>query len=291
MKRACKHGSAIVGDLGDARAQQTSRASAAVETVWHHLSGRYQLPPNEVHVWRATLRQPPQSIAALNRVLSSEEHATAARFHFEADSRRHIIGRAMVRMLVGRCLGEPAHALKFEYNEFGKPALAAALRSSLQFNVSHSGELVLVALARARALGVDVERMQSSMATAEIAARFFSPLECRILAELAPELQCSAFFSCWTRKEAYLKARGDGLSLALDTFDVAFAPGETPRLLETRHDRGEARRWTMSAPDPGYGCKAALAAEGADWRLKCWDWPSAGLSASPEDGGRTTDDK
>jgi 4'-phosphopantetheinyl transferase len=115
------------------------------------------------------------------------------------------------------------------------------------------------------------------MASQEIAARFFSKNECKALAALAPDAQCAAFFACWTRKEAYLKARGDGLSLPLDVFDVAFVPGEAPALLETRHDPAEARRWTMHAFDPGFGCKAALTVAGSGWKLKCWDWPPDGL--------------
>jgi 4'-phosphopantetheinyl transferase len=249
------------------------------ETVWRHPRGNYELSPNAVQVWRATLDQPQDAIARFMRVLSPEERARADRFRFVADSRRHIIGRGLARTLLGRCLGSPANQLQFEYNEFGKPRLAAGSCSPLQFNVSHSGELVLVALTLGRALGVDVERMRRDMATAEIAARFFSPNECRTMAALAADVQCAAFFACWTRKEAYLKARGDGLSLPLDEFDVAFAPGEKPRLLETRHDPAEARRWTMQAPDPGHGCKAALAVEGSDWKLECWDWPAAGLSS------------
>jgi 4'-phosphopantetheinyl transferase len=249
------------------------------ETIWHRPRGDYGLPPDEVHVWRAILDQPQDCIARFMRVLSLDERARADKFHFEADRKRHIIGRGLSRRLLGHCLGRPANELKFEYNEFGKPSLAAGLYPPLQFNVSHSGELVLVALTLGRALGIDVERMQRDMAKEEIAARFFSPNECRALAALAPDMQCAAFFACWTRKEAYLKARGDGLSLPLDGFDVAFAPGEEPRLLETRHDPAEARRWTMHAFNPGHGCKAALAVEGVEWKLKCWDWPSAGLPA------------
>ena len=211
------------------------------------------------------------------QILSTDERARAGKFHFEVDRKRHIIGRGLSRRLLGHCLGRPGEELRFEYNEFGKPRLAAGLFPHLQFNVSHSGELVLVALTIGRDLGIDVERMQRDMATEQIAARFFSTNECRTLAALAPELQCAAFFACWTRKEAYLKARGDGLSLPLTQFDVAFAPGDEPRLLETRHDPAEARRWTMQTFNPLHGCKAALVVEGSDWKLKCWDWPPAGL--------------
>jgi 4'-phosphopantetheinyl transferase len=258
----------------------SSRRSGTLATmkeasiVWKQPRGRYKLPPNEVHVWKATLDQPQGCYAALLRILSSDERARADRFHFEADRKRHILARGMTRSLVGRILDHPAEVLQFEYNAFGKPALARSHQRTIQFNVSHSGDLVLIALSNNRVLGVDVERMKPDMATAEIAARFFSPGECRALAELPAELQCSAFFCCWTRKEAYLKARGDGLSLPLDQFDVAFVPGAEPRLLQTRHDPAEASRWTLRALDVGPGHKAALVVEGSNWALRCFDWSS-----------------
>jgi 4'-phosphopantetheinyl transferase len=179
-------------------------------------------------------------------------------------------------MLLAHCLGATPESLQFIYNEFGKPALAPGPFPHLHFNISHSGEWILIALSFGRILGVDVERKRDDMATAEIAARFFSPAECGTLATLPQAQRCAAFFACWTRKEAYLKARGDGLSLPLDQFDVAFAPGVEPRLVATRHDPAEVDRWKLAALEIGRGHAAALAVEGADWQLKCWDWPPAG---------------
>lgn len=252
-------------------------ATMCGEALWRQPCADYRLPPDEVHVWRATLDQPATGMARFMQVLSPDERARAARFHFEADRKRHIIGRGLSRMVLGHCLGRPASELEFECNEHGKPGLPRGIRPSLQFNISHSGELVLVALTAERALGIDVERMQPRMANEEVAARFFSANECAVLTALSADVKSAAFFACWTRKEAYLKARGDGLSLALDQFDVAFAPGQAPRLIETRHDPAEARRWTLHAFDPGHGCQAALAVEGSDWRLKFWEWPAEGL--------------
>jgi len=245
-------------------------------TVWHRGSHRYALPPDEVHVWRANLQQSPSSLASLTQVLSADERARAERYYFEADRRRSIIGHGASRILLAHCLGAAPESLRFIYNEFGKPALAPGSLPHLQFNISHSGEWILIALSFGRILGVDVERKREDMATAEIAARFFSPIECSTLDALPETQRCAAFFACWTRKEAYLKARGDGLSLPLDQFDVAFAPGAEPRLVATRHDPSEAHRWKLAALGVGPGHAAALAVEGADWQLKCWDWPPAG---------------
>jgi 4'-phosphopantetheinyl transferase len=244
-------------------------------TVWNRARDRYALPPNEVHVWRANLQQSPSCLASLTQVLSAEERGRAERYRFEADRKRSMIGRGVSRLLLARCLGAAPEELRFTYNAFGKPALVSESRH-LHFNISHSGEWVLIALSQDRALGVDVERKRADMATAEIAARFFSPVECSALAALPAAERCAAFFSCWTRKEAYLKARGDGLSLPLDQFDVAFVPGVEPRLIATRHDPADAHRWRLTALQVGCGYAAALAVEGADWEFKCWDWPPAG---------------
>ena len=232
-----------------------------VETEWQHAPHDFELPADEVHVWRARLDRPQNCIDGLLQVLSTQEREHADRFHFDADRKRAIIGRGLARLLLGHCLDRPADELRIEYNEFGKPALSAVHHSPLQFNVSHAGDLILVALARGHRLGVDVEQMRTGFAIDAVAAQFFSPNECRALAAIAPESRCEAFFSCWTRKEAYLKGRGEGLSLPLHQFDVAFGPGEEPRLLETRHDPAEAKRWTLHAFNPGHGCNAALAIE------------------------------
>ena len=141
-----------------------------------------------------------------------------------------------------------------------------------QFNVSHSGDLLLIAIAINRAVGVDVEQVRTDVDFDAIAARFFSVAEQRLLAALPQDLKRCAFYSCWTRKEAYLKARGDGLAMPLDTFDVSILPDEEPRLLETRHDPADARRWMLQNLAPGNNYLAALAVEGSGWSAKCWDW-------------------
>jgi 4'-phosphopantetheinyl transferase len=141
----------------------------------------------------------------------------------------------------------------------------------MQFNISHSGDLVLIAIAKGRAVGVDVEKIRTDLDPDSIAARFFSANECKVLASLAGPERYQAFFTCWTRKEAYLKARGVGLSVPLDRFDVSFLPNEEPRLLATRDDPLEASQWRLQALDLGSDYAAALAGAGSDWKLRCWD--------------------
>jgi 4'-phosphopantetheinyl transferase len=151
---------------------------------------------------------------------------------------------------------------------------------SLRFNVSHSHSLALYAITRAREVGVDVEHIRPEIAQEKIAERFFSPREVTVLRALPTPLQASAFFACWTRKEAFIKAKGDGLTLPLDQFDVSLAPGEPATLLRTAWDPQEAACWALQdlAPAPGY--RAAVAVAGHAWRLTCWDGPAAYLDIS-----------
>ena len=212
----------------------------------------------------------------MQQTLSSDERERADNFFFTADRKRHVIGRAVSKILLGHGLGIAATEVSFAYNANGKPSLATKLRQSfLHFNVAHSGDFVLVALAYGRDLGIDIEQICTNVDIQNFAAEFFSQRECMSLAALPPGLRLDAFFSCWTRKEAYLKARGDGLSVALDKFDVPFLPEEQPRLVETRHDPTEACRWTLQDLDAGPNYKAALAVEGASLPLKTWDWLGA----------------
>jgi 4'-phosphopantetheinyl transferase len=122
-------------------------------------------------------------------------------------------------------------------------------------------------------VGIDLERIRFDLAVAEIAERFFSRREVAMLRTLPTELQRQAFFRCWTRKEAYIKARGEGLSLLLDQFDVSLAPGEPAAILGTQRDPSEASRWSLQKLTPAPGYVAALAVEGHGWRLTCWQWP------------------
>ena len=233
----------------------------------------FRLGDRQVHVWRAALDVAPPRVARLGGSLSEEERARAARFHFERDRVRFTVARGVLRGLLGGYLGVAPSTLVFDYGAHGKPRLATAMPArDLRFNVSHSAGVALYAITRGREVGVDVEGHRPDFATAEIAERFFSLAERRALSALPVERRCDAFFACWTRKEAYIKARGLGLSLALDGFDVSLAPGEPAALLATRDDPSERDRWSLRALDLGPGFAGAVVAEGHDWRLSCWQW-------------------
>ena len=229
---------------------------------------------DEVHVWRATLDQTPSQIQSFRHNLAADEQARAERFHFERDREHFIVARGVLRAILGRYLNRAPEGLSFCYGSHGKPALAGESGGdAIRFNVSHSHGVALYAVTRGREVGIDLERIRFDLAVAEIAERFFSRREAAMLRTLPTEAQRQAFFRCWTRKEAYIKARGEGLSLPLDQFDVSLAPGEPEAILGTQPDPSEASRWSLQELTPAPGYVAALAVEGHGWRLACWQWP------------------
>jgi 4'-phosphopantetheinyl transferase len=228
---------------------------------------------DEVHVWRATLDQTPSQIQSFRHNLAADEQARAERFYFERDREHFIVARGVLRAILGGYLKRAPECLSFRYSSHGKPALAGESDGdAIRFSVSHSHGIALYAVTRGREVGVDLERIRSDLAVAEIAERFFSQQEAAMLRTLPTEAQREAFFRCWTRKEACLKARGEGLSLPLDQIDVSPTPGKPDAAPGTQLDSSEASCWTFQelAPAPGY--LAALAVEGQGWRLACWQW-------------------
>ena len=231
------------------------------------------LDNNEVHVWRASLDLTASHVQILQQTLAPDERARAERFYFQKDRAHFIVARGLLRVILGRYLDRPPDQLRFCYNSNGKPALAKEFnRDTLCFNLSHSHGLALFAVTRGRELGVDLERVRPHLADEQIAERFFSPREVAMLRALPTNMRTEAFFNCWTRKEAYIKARGEGLSFPLDQVDVSLAPGEPVALLSAKADPHEASRWSLQELAPGPSYAAALAVEGHDWRLRCWQW-------------------
>jgi len=236
-------------------------------------SAKWSAPPQslslesgEVHVWRVDLERPEAVLEKFWSTLEPYEIERANRFHFEKHRRGFVVGRGFLREVVSRYLKSEAASLRFSYGAFGKPALDGDSR--LQFNMSHSHEVALLAITEGREVGVDVEHVRTDFASDEIARRFFSVCEVDVFNALATEDQVAAFFRCWTRKEAYIKAIGRGLSQALDAFDVTLAPGEPPALL--RASESDPARWTMRDLEVGEEYAAALMVEGEISTLDCW---------------------
>ena len=224
----------------------------------------WALSEGEVHVWRTSLERPAETVRRMRSVLARDEQRRADRFRFERDRSRYIVGRALLRTLLARYLQTEAGELEFEYGEFRKPAL----RDGPWFNVSHSGPIALYAFTSAGEIGIDVELDNADFARERIAEQFFSPAEVSVLRSLPPEAQPRAFLTCWTRKEAFIKARGDGLSLALNSFDVTLAPGAPAALLRTAWCSEEPRQWRLrDLSDDGAGYIAAVALRGERWRI------------------------
>jgi len=214
----------------------------------------------EIQIWEFRSEVPgsrPEDIASL---LSADERERAARFHFERDRQRYSVTRARTRMILGAYLQSDPRELRFKYSAREKPSLANA-SAGIRFNVSHSGDQALVAVASGREIGVDIEQIRSNVECEQLAERFFSPGERRFIRDLAEEKKLHAFFRLWTCKESFLKAHGTGLSRPLSSFDVELDdnPGQ---LLRIRGDADEENRWSLVELETGSGYPAAATVEG-----------------------------
>ncbi len=207
-----------------------------------------------------------------------DERERAHRLAFERDRRRFIVCRGVLRAILSRYLGAAPGSLRFQYNRHGKPALSSVSgEHPLRFSVSHAEETALYGVTLRREIGVDIEQVRAGFATDDIAERFFSRREISSLRTLSPADRPQAFFRCWTRKEAYIKARGDGLSLPLSRFAVSLLPDEPAALLCARDDPQEASRWSLRDLPACPGYVAAIAVEGHDWQLRCRRWAGADM--------------
>jgi 4'-phosphopantetheinyl transferase len=204
-------------------------------------------------LWVVRLEASGDNFARARAWLSAEETARAERFRFERHGRAYVLGRASLRALLASYLGTQAGEVRFVYGPQGKPALADE-SCSLRFNASNSGNLAAYAFTTGCEIGVDVEQHRAIHNLEHIAHRFFSPEEAAELLELPATDRYAAFFNCWTRKEAYIKAMGGGLSIPLDSFCVTLLPGAVARIVTLRGSADAAREWTMHAftPAPDY---------------------------------------
>lgn len=230
-----------------------------------------EMGPHQVDIWRVSLDHYPDSAGWAASTLSTDEAERAARFHFEADRHRFIIAHACLRDILSRYLRCEPGKIEFSANDHGKPFLLSN-NNEMNFNLSHSGAYILIAVARERNVGVDVERFRLDLEHEKIARRFFSQRENDEFSTIPPEGKVIAFFNCWTRKEAYIKAHGLGLSLPLDSFDVSFSPNEPTLLRATRPNTNEASKWTLLSLDVHPDYAGALAAEGTGLDFRSWDW-------------------
>lgn len=250
-----------------------------------------------IHLWHTHLDASSEEVALLEQTLSSDERERAARFRFEQDVRRFIVGRGRLRTLLSRYTGVSPQALRFRYGPHGKPLLASVVNheqssvpslpqeeyySTLSFNLSHANELALYAVTTACEIGIDLERLQSIPNVVQIAQTMLAPAESDALLNIPAEQKDTAFLRCWVRKEAYLKAGGGGLSLPLDKFAVSLDEGSNAGLVYCESCIGEATQWRFLTWHPTSTYLAAVTARVPSWQvIHCGDVtqiPSVGVS-------------
>jgi 4'-phosphopantetheinyl transferase len=225
-------------------------------------------------VWRVFLGGSVRQLSHLSATLSADELERAGRFHFERDQKRFILARGMLRQILGHYVGENPQTLRFEYSRFGKPSLAHdAGYGKLCFNLSHSADYALYAITPGRAVGIDIEQVRSDVAIEQVARRFFSPGEVSSIEKLDKGERHEVFFRYWTRKEAFAKAVGEGLSFPLERCDVSSMPGHGLSPIGLMDDDPGDPRWQGQDLFPGTGYVAAIAVEGGDMDLSCWAYP------------------
>jgi 4'-phosphopantetheinyl transferase len=241
--------------------------------MWKTPAEKLKLASNEVHIWRVSLDVTVSYQKRLKSILSVDENLRAKKYHFLSDRNRFIVARGALRIILGFYLNMKPDKLQFSYGPYEKPELVDQPDGHLlHFNVSHSHGLGLCAVTQGRKLGVDLEKIHSDFTNEQISEHFFSPQEVAKLRALPTLLQEKAFFRCWTRKEAYLKAKGGGLSFELNQFEVSFAPGEPAAILNILDNPKEKNRWSLIDIDPGPGYAGALAVEGLGLDIKYLHW-------------------
>lgn len=251
--------------------ENDARADSRMD--WEDAPAHVELLEGDLHVWQASLDLTAPRMERLFHCLSFDEHERAGRFHFEKDREDFVAARGILRELVSMYVGLPAPVLIFSYTDYGKPVLSnSRLAGVLQFNVAHSHGIAMYAFVQGRDVGIDVEYHRRDLVVEEVARGVCSSREMAALRSLPEAQQKIAFFDCWTRKEAYIKARGQGLSLPLDQFSVSLLPGKPPALFSTNGDPLQDGLWRLFDVAPRVGYSAAVACRGDGVHLQCLRW-------------------
>lgn len=228
-----------------------------------HCDGR--LADDEVHVWHFSLDLPEEAFGPLLELLDDEEKDRASRFKFPAPRSQYIASHAFLRTVLGRYLQTDSSDIRYRISTHGKPEL---IEGDLRFNLSHTEGAAVVAIARRRPVGVDVERVRENLEPLELADRFFSRQEAEWLRTQPDSQRIPAFFACWTAKEAYIKACGGGLSIPLAGFSVIPHSGQPELKLEIQGKPDDSERWSMWQLDLGASLRSALAVEGKNLTVR-----------------------
>ncbi|MGD9488068.1 MAG: 4'-phosphopantetheinyl transferase superfamily protein [Calditrichaceae bacterium] len=236
-------------------------------TTWKNYCEQTLIVDGDVQVWRVRLNIQIKVIEMLENLLSPDELDRANRFMFQKDRIHYIACRGQLRILLAQSTGMSPGKLQFGYNLYGKPYLVSPV-SGPYFNVSHSNNLALIAISGDSQIGVDIEFMRLNTEPLQIARNFFSQHEYRQLINLPQNQQKEAFYNCWTRKEAYIKACGKGLSIPLNEFDVTLKPGEPAKIIECRHDPSSVCDWQLDSLTVPHGYIAALAVNARPYEFR-----------------------
>jgi 4'-phosphopantetheinyl transferase len=228
-----------------------------VSTQWQTRDNAGELSSNQIAVWRVHLDRESECVRSLAETLSSDEKHRAARFHFEQDCKRFIVARGTLRKVLSGYLGMDPSSVQFRYGRRGKPALDEKYQSDISFNVTHSQDTALLAIQRQGNIGVDIEKIRNDFRVEDIARRFFSESELHELLALPEAQRAEAFFLCWTRKEALIKALGEGLHIPLNSFGVSLNPNDAATFTH-----GVSRPWEIESFTAGNGYPAAVVYEG-----------------------------
>jgi 4'-phosphopantetheinyl transferase len=239
----------------------------ATPTLWSAPPKSLTLAENEYHVWRSALQCDRAHLGNLEASLNKEEKLRASKFLVADARKRFVLSRSILRELLGRYLKLDAAEITLGSGPYGKPFLDMPAAAPIQFNISHSHEYGAFVFAKRRQVGIDIEKIRPEAAGGDIAKRFFSQGEIEQLAAMTEKDRIAGFFACWTKKEAYIKARGEGLQIPLHSFSVSIADAERQELLD-----GDGSCWSVYPFEPAPGFAGAVASEGKEGRLRLWEW-------------------
>ncbi|MBD3184087.1 4'-phosphopantetheinyl transferase superfamily protein [Candidatus Poribacteria bacterium] len=240
---------------------------------------KFHSPPSDIKltdgfidIWLGKLDQPDETIQSLMKSLSNSEINRAVKYRLDRDKNRFIVGRGILRDIIGRYLNMEPHVINFQYGKFGKPYLPDSYSDKkIKFNLAHSRGIAIYAFVSEKEIGVDVECVREMPDVDYIADSFFSSPEVSALRSVSEDQKQEAFFNCWTRKEAYIKALGDGLTHSLDQFSVSLIPGEEPKILEIKNSPNP-EKWSLRAFKTEDNYIAAVAVENCKRDMRFWKW-------------------
>ncbi len=240
--------------------------------LWNTPPRNLSCGANEAHIWLARVDVHKNNISLYKSLLPSEELVRAGKFVRRDDRDSYLLSRVALRDIVSRYLNVGFNDVSFFRNEYGKPFIAKEInRENMECNLSHSGDIVLIGMSKGGKIGIDIERIREMDEMDALVRDYFSTIEQEYFKSLSPGEKIGAFFACWSRKEAYIKARGKGLSYPLDSFSVSVGPGDDAALLHDDHEN--ISEWSLKdiAYSPDYAGAVAVKGRNLDYRYYRWD--------------------